>query len=186
MEFPQTYETTIVNPGTELAPHFFIIPKRSWEDEAKFSNVNLDNILATMKELGLKPHCTISAVRIAHGLTAVLTIDGVHDDRIDNLNQLVVENAGVYSFAVKVANRPLIPFERSPLTSEALADILKNSGMTVGAALGFYAGVGDPLLLFILVPAGIIICGAAKGIADALQEGLRDKILKSLKSKRKK
>ena len=35
---------------------------------------------------------------------------------------------------------------------------------------------GDPLLL-IAVPLGIIICGAASGVADALRIGLRRKVL---------
>jgi hypothetical protein len=35
--------------------------------------------------------------------------------------------------------------------------------------------------LLITVPAGMIICGAAKGIADALEDGLRDRLMRFLK-----
>ena len=48
---------------------------------------------------------------------------------------------------------------------------------TASAGIVFlYAATGDPLVL-IVVPAGIILCGAALGVAEALRRGLRVKLL---------
>jgi hypothetical protein len=68
-----------------------------------------------------------------------------------------------------------VPFESSPLGAKALYDLVTASG-GVGAAVGSYA-TGEPLLL-LAVRAGIIVCGGARGVADALRIGLRAKLLK--------
>jgi hypothetical protein len=77
-------------------------------------------------------------------------------------------------FAQYLVYAPLVPFESSPLTAKALSD-LAAAGGGIGAAVGAYA-TGDPLLL-LAVPAGIVVCGAAHGLADALRIGLRAKLL---------
>jgi hypothetical protein len=68
----------------------------------------------------------------------------------------------------------LVPFESSPLSAKALSD-LAAAGGGIGAAVGAYA-TGDPLLL-LAVPAGIVVCGAAHGLSEALRIGLRAKLL---------
>lgn len=78
-------------------------------------------------------------------------------------------------FAQYVTYVPVIPFESSPLGAKSLAELATASG-SVGAAVG-YSATGD-LLVLLLVPAGIIVCGAARGIGDALRIGLRSKLLR--------
>lgn len=55
---------------------------------------------------------------------------------------------------------------------------LAAAGGGIGAAVGAYA-TGDPLVL-LAVPAGIVACGAAHGVADALRIGLRARLLRLL------
>ncbi len=81
---------------------------------------------------------------------------------------------GPSPFAQYLAYAPLVPFESSPLAPRALSD-LAAAGGGIGAAVGAYA-TGDSLLL-LAVPAGIVVCGAAHGLAEALRIGLRAKLL---------
>jgi hypothetical protein len=65
---------------------------------------------------------------------------------------------------------------------------LRYAASTTGAGIGAYVGFvltgpAPTALLLISVPAGMIICGAAKGIADALENGLRDRLLRFLRGK---
>jgi hypothetical protein len=81
---------------------------------------------------------------------------------------------GPSPFAQYLTYAPVVPFESSLLSAKSLAD-LATAGGGVGAAAGAYA-TGD-LLLLLVVPAGIIICGAARGVGEALRIGLRVKLL---------
>jgi hypothetical protein len=80
------------------------------------------------------------------------------------------------AFAQYLAYEPVIPFEESPLGNKSLAGLLSASGST-GAWL--VVATGHPLLLF-AVPAGIVLTYAATGIGEALQIGLRAKVLAML------
>ncbi len=55
-------------------------------------------------------------------------------------------------------------------------------GIAIGAYVGFQSGAHYPPLLLFTVPAGMVICGAAYGVAMALRQGLRDKILAMTRS----
>ena len=77
-------------------------------------------------------------------------------------------------FAQHVAFDPIIPYEASRLSGRSLAELVGAGGGASGA-IG-YAQTGDPQLLLVLA-AGIILCGAAAGVAEALRIGLRAKLL---------
>jgi hypothetical protein len=67
----------------------------------------------------------------------------------------------------------------------SLADIAtKASPTAVGVYIGYEAAGGHTPLLLLTVPAGMIICGAAGGLARGLEEGIREKIKKMLSAKR--
>jgi len=76
----------------------------------------------------------------------------------------------------ELLREPVIVIEQSPPTLASLGDLLKQSsgGAAIGAYIGFQIVTG-PMLL-IAVPAGMIICGAASGIAAGLQQWLRERI----------
>ena len=89
-----------------------------------------------------------------------------------------------WAFAEQVAFARLIPMEQSPLDLESLASLVtKASAVGIGAYAGFVIAGGTPLLL-ITVPTGMIIFGAASGVAKALEEGLRDRVLALLRGRR--
>lgn len=157
MELPQFYATTILDDETDLGLEITFVPRRV------LSNFPFSSAVEAIKALELEPHCTISQPRLAHALTAVLTINGQNDNRIDNLNGLVVEESAAFRFAQIVVSEIQVPFESSPLNGETLAQA--TSGAMVGAALGFYLSAGNPLLLVILVPTGMFICAAVSEFA---------------------
>lgn len=66
----------------------------------------------------------------------------------------------------------VIVVEQSPIDLKSIHDILASgSGAAIGALIGFSIASG-PLLL-IAVPTGMLVCGAAAGLAKGLEEGLR-------------
>jgi hypothetical protein len=87
-------------------------------------------------------------------------------------------------FAELVSFERKIPFEESPLSLESLANLATTaSGAGVGVYLGFVVFGSSPLL-FIAVPAGIVLCCVARGIGQGLEEGLRDRIRDWLKGEK--
>jgi hypothetical protein len=71
----------------------------------------------------------------------------------------------------------VIPFEASPLEPTSIVTALASaSGPGIGAVVGFIVGGPTPLAV-LTVPAGMIIGGAAMGVAQAVQDGLYDKVI---------
>ena len=78
-------------------------------------------------------------------------------------------------------NDDTIVVEHSPPIFASLASFLKGaSGVAIGAYVGIATGIPNPMLMFVTVPFGIIIVGAASGVGHALEQGLRDMILRLL------
>jgi len=87
-------------------------------------------------------------------------------------------------FAELICFDTAIPFENSPLSAESLAKLVTHaSGPAIGAFVAFVI-CGSTPLLFVAVPAGMLICGAAKGVATALEEGLKKKLENWLKPRK--
>jgi hypothetical protein len=77
-------------------------------------------------------------------------------------------------FAQYLVYESLIPFEASPLESKSLAALLV-PGSGASAAAAYY--MGHPILI-VVVPAGILLGYAVKGIGEGLQIGLRVLVLR--------
>ena len=69
----------------------------------------------------------------------------------------------------------VIPFEWSTFSADTLGNILTAQGYGQ-AAYVYYEGTEVPMLV-IAIPAGILICGSAPKIEDALGAGLRRRIV---------
>jgi hypothetical protein len=83
----------------------------------------------------------------------------------------------ILEFAEYLALAPIVPFEESPLIGSSLGAIFATgSAVGTGTAIGFIVAGGPTPLLALTVPAGIIICGAAVGVAEGLQAGLRHRL----------
>ena len=74
-------------------------------------------------------------------------------------------------------SNPAIVLEQSPPTLKDLLELLKDSpGIAIGAYAGLQAGGIYPPLLLLTVPTGMILGGAAFGIAMALRQGLAKRL----------
>jgi hypothetical protein len=90
-----------------------------------------------------------------------------------------------YRFAEYVSMARIVPFENSPLGGDTLGEIItRASGVGLGAYVGFAVG-GGSALVFILVPAGMILFGASAGLARGLEEGVRERVKRLVSGKRK-
>jgi hypothetical protein len=78
-------------------------------------------------------------------------------------------------FAQYVTYAPVVCFEQSPVSGKSLAELVTTAS-GVSGAVGFLQT--DNWLLLLIVPGGIIICGAARGISEALRIGLRTRLLR--------
>ena len=87
-----------------------------------------------------------------------------------------------------VLTEEVIVAEHSPPLLKSLFDFLKDaSGVSIGAWVGIAAavGVGNPMLMFITVPAGMLIVGTTKSIATAIEQRLIDKLVEASKEGRR-
>ena len=85
-------------------------------------------------------------------------------------------------------NENVILIEQSmPVLTKLASFLQKATGVAIGACVGMTAAntLGNRLLLFVTVPFGILIVGTASGVGSALELGLRDRLLKTLKVKAK-
>jgi len=185
------YESTILTDNSEHGAHLIVLPSAS---ATILKNLTLDDLLT---ELGMQKITSVSAANLAPSL-AVLFSRAVESDKVRNAllsaasRQFRPPDTDIeyaksdLRFAELVAFEPVVPIEESPLAAGVLVSLVtKASGVAIGAFAGFVA-VGPSPLLLVTVPAGMIICGAVKPLADALESGLRDKLQDLLKGTPKK
>jgi len=97
---------------------------------------------------------------------------------------MVAPDNEVEAFARYLAGADLLPFRSSPLLGESIVNLLQrfSPGTGVGAVMGYYLSPHAPLIL-LTVPGGMIIGGAAYGVASAIERGLHDRVLKLIQPK---
>jgi hypothetical protein len=92
-------------------------------------------------------------------------------------------------FVASFLNENVILIEqlRLPALTNLASFLQEATGVAIGACVGMAAAntLGNRLLLFVTVPFGILIVGSASGVGSALELGLRDRLLKTLKIKAK-
>jgi hypothetical protein len=185
----QTYETTVHDRDSGKAFSFITVPARSLgsgDDE-----VPQTDVLARRLGLNRDPERASRRqpfVRDVSPWTLPFAIDialGRDDGDFYRWGPFFLDEhllgprdpaarGGPSAFAQYLAYAQIVPFESSPLTPKSLSD-LATAGGSLGGALGAYV-TGDPLLL-LTIPTGIIVCGAARGVSQALEIGLRAKLL---------
>jgi hypothetical protein len=192
METSQFYETTVVSEVSNHVARLLIVPSRSLP-----ANNPSRNAYDLLGELALREIAPVTPANLGCALavlfSAAMPAEEIEWYLVSPLRACQSETGGEPSavavsdvhFAETVAFEDIVPFERSPLSAENLAKLVTQAGGAgVGAYAGFVAFGASPLLL-VMIPAGMILCGAAKGIADALEHGLRDKILHLMKVDRR-
>jgi hypothetical protein len=177
----QTYESSISDALGNWGFSYIVIPRRSLEIHPLSTDpadvcVELDlNSVQSHYEVGLSDlPIAIAAILLAQktGMSAIEIYDGPSSLE----PPLIDEYYRALAFAQGAAYSDVIPFEQSPLEATSLAStLIKGGGTGVGAFIGWVLAGPTPLLL-ITVPAGMILCGAASGVAAGLQQGLRERI----------
>jgi hypothetical protein len=180
MNLAQTYETTILS-DSEHSFQALVVPARSMPSG---QNSQSDEIF---KALELKILHDATPANLARDMAVLLTPElkaGELTDRLiraANLGSKEEPSPDDAKFAAMICFDTVIPFENSPLSAESLAKLVTHaSGPAIGAFVAFVI-FGSTPLLFVAVPAGMIICGAAKGVATALEEGLKKRLMHWLK-----
>jgi hypothetical protein len=182
MEMMQFFESTIMSDSTLHAAHLISVPRRTFLAYDK--RVDSNKII---RGLGLKTLAPVTTSKLASFLSILLS-DSVEEQvlvqslTISGLEKIEMNENDVY-FAEMLAFERMVLFENSPIEFESLAKLVTTAS---GAAIGTYAGfvlAGPTPLLLVAVPAGMILFGAAKGVADALEQGLRERLLKFLRGR---
>ncbi len=188
MQTAQIFETTIIEPSSQHAAHLIVIPSRSLYTE------DYTSVEAFLPELELRLITKdVGVSNLSRSLAVILSDSDAGDEAVSMAaSEGAIETKGGLGaitlsdmeFAEIVAFDKIVPIEQSPLSAEALATLVtKASGPALGAFVGFVAFGATPMLL-VGVPAGMIICGAARGIADALESGLRERLIGLLKERK--
>lgn len=170
----QIYETTILDERSNNAALCVSIPT-----SAVLNDFGFLDVAGVAERLDLKIAAIVRPGHLIPALGACLA--GTPPERIVELSrersqpqpsQFAPQE--FLDFAEYIVLARLIPFAESPLGIASLGSIIATgSGGAIGAFVGIaVVGAATPLL-FVTVPAGIILCGAAMGVAEGLQEGLK-------------
>lgn len=201
----QMYESVVQSNDTNSALFFVTVPRRSLpefifelEGSQGASNLPLEDVLPD--QLGVQPLLRIESSALSGAIAALVSespdlYQPIYDTSWEAAKHFYLQNfvsnpsllrlsPAKQEFVDYLVASPIVPFENSPLGAASLFDIVtKASAPGIGAYIGFVVSGNSPLLL-ITVPAGMVICGAASGVAKGLEEGLRSKV-KSLISKKR-
>lgn len=190
-----TYETYLVDDelGPDLALRFVTIPARSLGQSHKMLRMQHFQVgfRPTSNPLTLNEVANILELRISYEVTTPLELPSVLLYTLQNppilidefveLESELPQDDPVFSLVTKAAAEPFVAVENSPLEAQSLISIV--SRYSLGGGTGAVAGLvttGSGWVLLISVPAGIILCGAAQGIAAALDQGLRHHLLRHM------
>ncbi|WP_156924476.1 hypothetical protein [Derxia gummosa] len=191
----QLYETTIRDNDSNLAFSFIVVPNRSLtESDVRLTGsqsselVSRDDIF--IEQLGLRPLQRLDPDNLENALAGLLansaeirqTLVDISfvaslEFHLDRLARGLDPRVGQQElqFARFLTEEAVVPFENSPLHGVSLQSLSKASPYALGAYIGFVVSGSTPMLL-LTVPAGIILCGAAAGIGEGLNRGLRDRL----------
>lgn len=182
----QVFETTIYDTDTNLEGRFIVVPRLAYDSMPE----NTDSFRWLAEELDLRIERKIKSPSALSVEFAQCFLHENPEFQADIQQGKVITDASSEAFVESVkfsevlAFAPVVPFQRNPLNLEALASVITGAtGVGLGAFAGFVIGSGGSALILITVPAGMIIFGAAAGIARALEEGLRDRLKKMIKGK---
>jgi hypothetical protein len=125
---------------------------------------------------------------VAGSLAACLVSDDV-EEFLRKVNQGFEEETGHSSvqlpkpfvFVEYLTFARVILFEGPSLSAESLGNILTAQGR--GEACYMYHEVTKTPLLAVAIPAGMVICGSVPGMMQALESGLRHRLIEFIKSR---
>ncbi len=176
MKIVKIYETEIYHPEG-ISFKIISVP-------TKLNSNNPQKLSQILEILNLKEYEEVKPGFLVRAIATILAAKDIKD--LENwksirsiLHNKFEKKPYYYELAEYATMANIIPFESSPLSGESLGNLVNIAGYGIGAYVGIVTAGSTPLL-FITVPLGMIICGAAAGVARALEEGLKNKILKLL------
>jgi hypothetical protein len=179
----QIYETTITDSESNLSAHFVIVPSRSLGGRSYLFRETNGPLLT----LGLLSLADVPLGGVVRSLAACLSSEDVdeflrrfHEGFKEEISKPSWETPAPFAFAEYLTFARVIPFEWSAFSADSLGNILTAQGYGE-AAYVYYEGTEVPMLV-IAIPAGILICGSATKMEDALGAGLRQRILEFVKN----
>ncbi len=176
MELLQTFETTVTTAeSAHLALHALFVSARLSESECTDGHALADALGARSWSPAAPEEVPVFiALMLEQEAFAMVPAGSGSGFEVKGGRPVdaEIQDSRSLEFATEVFQASIIPMTQSPLTTKALSGLF-----SVGATVGYMVvEQHHPMLLFI-VPFGIIICGAAAGVSEALHEGLRAKIL---------
>lgn len=183
MKFPQFYESTILLTH-EVVLHVISIPARSFPIDEPFNELFIEFENDTVKGnalggalLGYQVIAPVSKENVPSALALSLLPASELQKQTD---QGILHNINVSSvadLALLAMSESFVPIEFSPLGANSISTFLQNASSTAVGAYAGYLLAGPTPLLLLTVPAGMILVGAASGVAKGLEEGLRRKLI---------
>lgn len=177
----QTYESSISDALGNWSFSYIVVPRRSLEVHQL--STDLADVCGELDLNSVQSQSELDDLYLPFAITAILLAQKTGMSAIEIFDtasplepSLQDEHNRAFVFAKEAAFADVIPFEQSPLEATSLVStLIKGGGTGVGAFIGWVLAGPTPLLL-ITVPAGMILCGAASGVAAGLQQGLRERI----------
>jgi hypothetical protein len=180
----QVYETTLADVGSDLSAHVVTVPARSLGGGSYLFRVP-GGLLGALRLVRISD---VPLGGVVHSLAACLVSRDVAEflRKFDEGFEAESKYSGTmlpthFVFAEYLTFARVIPFEWSPLSVDSLGNILTAQGKGQ-AGYAYYEGTETPLLV-VAIPAGMVICGSAPGVAKVLEAGLRRKLVNLVKSR---
>jgi hypothetical protein len=113
------------------------------------------------------------------GNPSVIELFPVHTFLVQSLYRGTVLAPALDVYLLDYIFEQEIVIERSPPEALSLASLISHgTNISIGSYLGYTAAGGNIPLMFLTVPAGVIVMGAAIGVSDGLRRGLQTTIEK--------
>lgn len=198
--FNQYFETTVVGAGDNRAFRFIVIPSsqmdrqlrplfesqsaKLWRSQA-YPPIDIELTDGLHFPEGDPEHGIQAHMQLLPYMLAAMGCYPLGNRALEYFKKVKFEghteppdgDIALLKLTSRLVTAPVIPISQSPLELSSLTGIINSgSGVGIGATVGFLVGWGTPYLL-VTVPAGMLICAAAAGIAKAMDKGFERKLL---------
>jgi hypothetical protein len=180
----QIHETTIADAASDLSAHFITVPARSLGGGSYLFR----DSESPLETVGLLRIADVPFGGVARSLAALLVSEDVEEflrkfDRGfgEETRHSSTELPRPFIFAEYLTFARVVPFEWPSLSADSLGNILTAQGH--GEAGYMYHEVTGTPALAVAIPAGMVVCGSASGMARALESGLRQRLMELVKSR---
>jgi len=180
----QIHETTIADTASDLSAHFVTVPARSLGGTSYLFR-GPDGPLET---IGLLRIADVPFGGVARSLAALLVSEDVEEflRRFERGFEEETRHASTelpkpFAFAEYLTFARVVPFESPSLAADSLGNILTAQGQGEAGYM-YQEETGTPVLA-VAIPAGMVICGSATGMARALESSLRQRLMDLVRSR---